>query len=369
MERRRFLKSTLSALACTLISPKVSDADEPATSWVTGYRSPTGAYGVAFIDTHLNIHSSHVMPQRLHGFFSSPQRGDIAVPARRPGTTCFIFRSGGQLLDIQAPAHRHFYGHGIYANDGRHLYLTENDYEQARGVIGIYDGHRDYQRIGEMESGGIGPHEILPYPGSPYLIVANGGIQTHPRTGRAKLNLDTMSANLVLLDPHTGRLIEKAELPDELATLSIRHLTTTRAGDIYFGMQDQFPNLGAPPLIGHWRPGYDVKFLTPPAKGWDGFNGYIGSLKTDRSETLLAATSPRGGTVGVWALAGAAIPPDILALHDVCGVERTNQAKQFVLTSGSGQTNIIEVSDKGLFVIKSRTHDVQFDNHCQHLTT
>ena len=34
---------------------------------------------------------------------------------------------------------RHFFGHGVFSPDGKLLYATENDFEAARGVIGVYD--------------------------------------------------------------------------------------------------------------------------------------------------------------------------------------------------------------------------------------
>ena len=55
------------------------------------------------------------------------------------------------------------------------------------------------------------PHEILRFPGSDTLIVANGGIQTHPDTGRAKLNIERMLPNLSYLSP-LGDVLEMVAL-------------------------------------------------------------------------------------------------------------------------------------------------------------
>ncbi len=41
-------------------------------------------------------------------------------------------------------------------------------------------------------------------PGGRRLVVANGGLRTHPDTGRETLNPDDMSPNLALIDLATG---------------------------------------------------------------------------------------------------------------------------------------------------------------------
>ena len=40
------------------------------------------------------------------------------------------------------------------------LYATENDFEGARGMIGIYDVTARFKRIGEFPSHGLGPHDL-----------------------------------------------------------------------------------------------------------------------------------------------------------------------------------------------------------------
>ena len=79
------------------------------------------------------------------------------------------------------------------------------------GLIGVWARADAYHRLDEFSSGGIGPHEILRLP-SGNLAVANGGIRTHPETGRKKLNLDTMRPNLTVLSP-TGGVVDVAAVP------------------------------------------------------------------------------------------------------------------------------------------------------------
>ena len=47
-------------------------------------------------------------------------------------------------------------------------------------MIGVRDAQDGYRQIGELPSDGIGPHEATLMPDGKTLVVANGGIRTHP---------------------------------------------------------------------------------------------------------------------------------------------------------------------------------------------
>ena len=96
------------------------------------------------------------------------------------------------LSTLSSVPGRHFFGHGAFSPDGRLLYATENDFDNARAVVGVYDVGSGFARIGEFGTQGVGAHELLLSPDGELLVVANGGIETHPDYGRAELNLDTM---------------------------------------------------------------------------------------------------------------------------------------------------------------------------------
>ena len=120
----------------------------------------------------------------------------------------------------------------------------------SAGRIGLWET-AGFTRIGEFDSGGIGPHDMALMPGGG-LIVANGGIQTDP-SDRTKLNVDSMRPNLTLL-ASDGQIADQVSLPDEFAQNSIRHLA--RLGDsIAFAMQWEGDAALAVPLLGLWQPG------------------------------------------------------------------------------------------------------------------
>jgi len=48
--------------------------------------------------------------------------------------------------------YRHFFGHGVFSADGKLLYTTDNDYQNARGMIGATDG---YKQIVDLATGDL----------------------------------------------------------------------------------------------------------------------------------------------------------------------------------------------------------------------
>lgn len=149
------------------------------------------------------------MPARGHSFAIDAPAERAVVFGRQPGFFALAFDLGGARppLELPLPENRHFFGHGAYFDGGRLLAATENDFDGGRGVLGIYDATPGggYRRIGEYDTGGIGPHEVLLMPDGKTLCVANGGILTHPDYGKLELNLDTMRPSLAYLDAASAR--------------------------------------------------------------------------------------------------------------------------------------------------------------------
>ena len=51
--------------------------------------------------------------------------------------------------------YRHFFGHGVFSADGKLLYTTENDYQNARGMIGVRDATDGYKQIVDLATGDL----------------------------------------------------------------------------------------------------------------------------------------------------------------------------------------------------------------------
>ena len=130
------------------------------------------------------------LPARGHDVALNARRREVAVFARRPGNWFTVIDSGTGIPrhTIHAPEGRHFYGHGVFSGDGRFLYATENNMASGDGSSASMPRLTAIARIGEFASGGIGPHDLVLMPDGRSLAVANGGLRTHPDTGRETLN-------------------------------------------------------------------------------------------------------------------------------------------------------------------------------------
>ena len=363
MNRRSFLKGSAASLASLTVLPGLANARFQNGGWLTGYGGVDGVFGAARIDADLNVTPVLSSQMRLHDVMLSPDGRDIAAPARRPGNVLCVARADGETFVIKAPADRHYFGHGVYSYDGAHLFVAENDYDNERGVVGVYDVKASYKRIGEFPSYGIGPHELRLSPDGKHLVIANGGILTHPDTGRAKLNLDTMESNLTLLEVGTQHPVDAARLPEKWYQSSMRHLALTPHGDVVFGVQDQQKPYGSRPMVGVWRMGSAPTMFEAPKGGWSVLQGYVGSIAVDKSGRIAAAASPRGGVTVFWDIASARVVGSIRAA-DVCGVAPTPQAKGFVLTAGTGTILMVDVTTFGIETRKNALSSIWFDNHC-----
>lgn len=232
-------------------------------------------------DAAANILFMETLEGRGHDIAVHPDCRMAVVFARRSGRFAVVIDLQDQrrARAFAPPSDRHFYGHGFFSNDGRLLFATENDFDVERGCIGIYDVTHGFTRIGEFDSGGIGPHEALLLGDKKAIAVANGGIATHPDYPRQKLNLAEMRPSITLIDIESGDLIEA---PDRL---------------------------------------------------YQGMNHYIGSVAVSRDGTQIATTGPRGGMAVVWD--GATLRPvQLRQIADVCGVAPSRPG--FLFSNGTG---------------------------------
>ena len=170
------------------------------------------------------------------------------------------------------------------------LVTSEQVAETSEGLLGLWDG-ATYERLGEVPTGGLGPHDVRLLPDG-RLVVANGGIATDP-TDRTKLNVATMRPSLAVLDLAGG--IEPVELDPALRQASIRHLAVRPDGLVAFAMQWEGPPEAVVPLLGLWRPGAPPVLARPPEAEAPLVEGYLGSVAFSGDGAEVVVTSPRGG--------------------------------------------------------------------------
>ena len=241
------------------------------------------------------------MPGRAHDIVVSSDGSTAFVVARRPGR--FIIKIDLQAWVIEeiswSPDGRHLCGHAVLSSDDNILYLTENDYEAGIGCIGVYEVGPPLKRLEELPSYGIGPHDILRMSDKDFLVVANGGIKTHPNSGTKKLNLESMTSSVALIDPNDGYLLAQVHTPDDWRSISVRHMDITRNGLICLGMQ--WEGIGtSPALIATWDGSAHLSFVNDMSHEALSLTGYVGSIAFDKSASIIAATSPKGGVIVFW---------------------------------------------------------------------
>lgn len=355
IDRRSFVKAAgipfLAALA-----PRPLHALERADAvFASAFRARDGSFGIATVSERGEIIDRVALPARAHGMAASRATGCTVAFARRPGTFFMAFDPAGHRdpVVMHTPENRHFYGHGQFSPDGAILYASENDFDGNRGVIGLYDARNGFVRIGEYDAHGIGTHDMTVSDDGRLIVIANGGIETHPDFGRTKLNIDTMQPSLVLLDAASGQLIQKHIMPPELRQLSTRHVDLGDDGRIWFACQYEGPRNALPPLVGHFSVGEDLSFVDLPDETKVRLANYVGAIAVNRREGLVGLTSPNGN---------AAVTLDARNGRVVC--ESVVREAAGVAASADG----IAVSSYGGY-FKGHGNDVAWDQHIVRLSS
>ncbi|MGR3434509.1 MAG: DUF1513 domain-containing protein [Shimia sp.] len=351
--RRAFLGGLLAAG----VAPRRSWADAGDPAFLSAGRHSDGRHLLCGLDVAGEVAFTLPLPARGHAAAAHPTAPEAVAFARRPGTFAIVLdcATGRETARLSAPPGRHFYGHGTFSRDGALLFTTENDFAAARGMIGVWDARRGYARIAEFPSGGVGPHDLRSMPDGRTMVVANGGIETHPETGRAKLNLPSMRSTLTYLDL-SGRVLERVALDAPLRRNSIRHLAVAEDGKVGIAMQWQGDATDDVPLVGTHRRGGPLRLIAPSHAAPRDLRGYVGSIAIAPDAGTLAITSPRGGVLRVHDLAtGAEVSRVDLA--DVCGLAPNGAG--YLATSGTGE--VLHVASGG--TMRGAPGGIAWDNH------
>lgn len=331
-------------------------------------RDRQGTYSAALFTSSGDVRAVP-LPERGHDVAVRPRfdgRGiEVVAFARRPGNFAVSFSISNDISPVQffAQENRHFYGHGVFSPDGRLLYTTENDFENGVGVIGVRDATQNYKQIGELPSHGVGPHDMALLDDGMTLVIANGGLETSPDSGRQILNLHSMEPSLVYIDRRTGDLLEKQILSKELRQLSIRHLTVAGRNRVVFGCQFKGAATLLPELIGFHDRGAEVKMMSAPDEVQISMKNYVGSVSVDRSGEFIAASCPRGNLVTFWNANNMEFI-GTKSLTDGCGISGTKKDREFLLTSGEGVLEVRSINS-GHERDTQRRFPVNWDNHAE----
>ncbi len=373
-KKRRQLFSTLMTLGFLPVLPTLMSCNKNSNAksnvkhevLIGAQGSQTDTYSLSwFGDTAKEANVTH-SSFRGHGVSQHPLYPASAIMyGRRPATICIEVNLLNNEVDktFHSGNDRHFFGHGCFNKEGSVLFTTEADMNTGKGKIGIRDSVT-YQQIGEYESYGIGPHELLVMPDGKTLVVANGGILTHPKTGREKLNLDTMDSSLTYIDLESGKLLGSFKVSESKA--SIRHLDVSEDGTVAFAMQFQrsaAEHDGIVPLGGIHAPNKGLQLLEKPENIIHQMNDYMGSVAINPKTRIAGFTSPRGNVAAFWSLNTLEFS-GYHSLQDVCGIAVANNQKEFVISNSFGQVRRLDA----LTLIEKREkrfsqNSLRWDNH------
>ncbi|PHQ69642.1 MAG: hypothetical protein COB93_07525 [Sneathiella sp.] len=351
INRRYFLAGTAASI---IASPGMALAEQNKSGFISALKTADG-YAAARLDRTGQIQAIVPLPGRGHDVALSPQRTKAVIFSRRPGNfgVEWDLRTDRVTAEFASPDNRHFYGHGFFSPDGRLLYAAENNFEQERGCLGIYDAENNYQRVGEYECHGIGPHQAVLLSNQDTIALAVGGIATHPDFPRQKLNIPDMRPSLTYLDRRTGELVDQVFLPPELHQLSIRHIAEGPDKTVWFCGQFQGAATDGVNIVGFHKIGQSPELIALPTRLQRQTKYYAGSIAVNSDKSLIAVSFPRGNFMVIIDTISKALV-GITESRDICGIAETG--KRFYASNGLGQL----IRQDGVEISQQ---DVLWDNH------
>lgn len=344
-------------------------ADEQ-TPWEISVLSGTARLGQGphWIHSDAPQDWSMPLPNRGHGVAVDPRGQHAVLVARRPGTWLWIRDvQQNKVQVVQAAANRHFLGHAVFDASGRYLYVTENVFGEydpllpitelmRDAVIGVYDRDQGYVRTHELSAHGVGSHELRWMPDKKTLVVANGGIYTHPQEEREMLNPDHLTPSLVYIDAQSGELKGKVEPADP--KLSMRHLCVDPSGEVRVGLQYQGKLSAQVPLVLSHRMDQSIIYWEIPEEMRRRMKQYTASVEYHPAAQSTAVSAPKAGAVLLFDAQGRFLRAHELA--DAAGLGVSEQG--FVASSGTGSLELLE--PQGLKKLAGRRFEGEaWDNH------
>ncbi|MEM7206788.1 MAG: DUF1513 domain-containing protein [Pseudomonadota bacterium] len=355
LSRRGFLSAALGTLL-----PVDFAASAPTTVFINGHIDPDGNHHVSGFDRSGDERFRLPLPDKAHGFAVDPVRPHrfVCLPTL-PGTRALVVdaKLKKATTQIRARSGYHFFGHGCFSRDGKRLYVSENHVESAQGVIGVYDAN-SLTMVDELPGYGIGPHDIHLLPDDRTLVIASGGIKTHPSSGKRELNINTMQSSLVYIDGFSGELLSNHSLPTP--RLSIRHLDVSKNGSVIVACQYKGRS-ELPPLVGLHTGGSEIKILeTPDDELWP-LQNYTASARFVNESTAVVSC-PRGNRLTLWDLEQQRFVKS-LSINDVGGIEVSEDGHSVIASANTGELYQIDIAKGSYQLMGEKWVNAKWTNH------
>lgn len=340
LNRRHFTQQLIASIALAGVPVSALTAASSSGLLASATEDSEGNHWLQVLgDSGQHLHSIG-LPARAHQVIFHPQRPWVAVVARRPGYYLWLvdYQTGKIVQKIEPQANFHFYGHAAFSADGSTLFTTENHITNGEGKVVVRDidtvANNEVQIRNVFDSYGIGPHQLALMADKKTLVIANGGIKTHPDHPRKKLNIDTMQPSLVYLDAQSGKLQEQVFPSSEYHQLSLRHFDVNAEGKLIIGFQYQGEPFNQVPLIATHKQGQSLQFLWAPEPVNLAMKHYVGSACFDKSGQFAMLSSPRGNLVTLWDMQNNQFI-DKVNCYDGCGLA-SSKAGVFLISNGAG---------------------------------
>jgi hypothetical protein len=352
-----------------LLSSTIDSLEKVKSPWLVSACSDNkGQFFVAAFNLDGQVISKVALPARGHDVLAIKSKpGHALVFARRPGNFVLEvdFTRGEIVQQIEVSQNQHFYGHGVLVDNDNVLVSTENDYKQGKGLIVLRD--RSTQKIIEQyDSGGVGPHEIALMPNlnvsgaqasDTQLVIANGGIKTHPSQAREKLNLSTMQPNLAYMELNSGKVIDKYVLENK--QLSIRHLDVSAQGKVIAGLQYQGAYTDEVQLAISHHGEEQLQFLHASNSTWRSMKHYTASVCINSAANYVAITCPKANLLTYWQLDNNQFIASY-KLKDSAGLAMVNNS--IITSTGRGRVTR-QTNPQISYEISADFSDYRWDNH------
>lgn len=364
LQRRQFLGlAALTVFGGALTANELLEHVTPKSAKLYSAMDNTlGAHFISQLDLATKELKQLKTPMRGHAALALDEHTALLFGRRPAYTSVRVNFKTGLIESFHPRANRHFNGHACLSADRKLLFTTETDYENKRGVIGIRE-LATLKQVAEYESYGLDPHDLQLMPDGKTLVVANGGIETHPDFERRKLNIDSMQPSLVYLELSTGKKLAEYRLPDHL--LSIRHLQVSPTGDVAVALQYEGNLYKQQPssLVAWQKAGGELNLLKIAPQEVAQLRGYLADIVYDPKQELLVSATPRGHCVSIWSTVTESFI-QALPIAEASGVSLGIEAGSFLVSTSQGGLYQLQATVNQTHLTKLKNFpELAWDNH------